>query len=219
MVDLAGRNSRPIAILGRGGHAKVVLDLLREVGAEVVGWVGDARGIAMGDEPMEWRGLPHLGNDEDVAAMSPDRLGLAAGIGGGPERERLFARFTALGFTFPALHHPYSWISQSVQLEPGSQVMAGTVVQADCVIGPVTILNTGARIDHDCRIGRACHLAPSSTVCGGVIVGDGALIGAGAVVLPGAHVGAGAVVGAGAAVKSPVMPGAHVAGVPARDAN
>jgi UDP-perosamine 4-acetyltransferase len=219
MVELAGRNSRPIAILGRGGHAKVVLDLLRDVGAEVAGWVGSSPANAPGEEPTEWRGLPHLGSDEDIAAMAPDRFGLAAGIGGALERERLFARFAALGFTFPALQHPHSWLSPSVQLEPGSQVMAGTVVQADCVIGPVTILNTGTRIDHDCRIGRACHLAPSSTLCGDVIVGDGALIGAGAVVLPGVHVGAGAVVGAGAAVNRPVMPGARVMGVPARVAS
>lgn len=190
-------NAVPMILLGAGGHAKVVLDLLRACGREVMGVCDPALG-ARG--ATEWRGLRVLGGDEAVDALAPGSIALANGIGqrvGDSARRAAYERLRHNGHRFPPLVHPSAWVSDSARIADGVQVMAGAIVQADAAIGENTIVNTLASVDHDCRVGAHVHVAPRATLCGGAVVGDAAFLGAGCTVLPGIGVGAAAVLGAG----------------------
>ncbi|MDX1754696.1 MAG: acetyltransferase [Marinobacter sp.] len=198
---------RPFVMLGGGGHARVVLELLQCLGATVNG-VCDPALAAQSAE--WWMGIDVLGDDSALCSVSPDEVYLANGIGmmpGADLRQRLFQTLTDQGYEFPALIHPAASVSDGARISPGAQVMRGSVVQTCAVIGRNTIVNTSASVDHDCQVGAHCHVAPGVTLCGEVTVKEGAFVGAGATVIQGVRIGAGAVIGAGSVVLKDVAGG------------
>jgi len=188
-------------LLGAGGHAKVVLSLLRARGESVLG-VCDPGLVAQGLK--QWRGLDVLGEDQYVTSRSPDEIALALGVGqlpGATIREQIFQTFSGLGYRFPALVHPAALVDDSAVLADGAQVMAGAVVQPDVQIGTNSLVNSRASVDHDCVIAEQVHIAPGAVLCGAVCVEAGAFIGSGATVIQGVKVGAGGVVAAGVTLR------------------
>ncbi|MBV6285943.1 acetyltransferase [Pseudomonas aegrilactucae] len=209
-------SSRPVLLLGAGGHAKVLLSLLRAIGANVLGVCDPALAAA---SVTSWRGVDVLGGDEALDQFDVEQVGLVNGIGqvlGSSLRQDMFLKFTARGFHFPALVHPAAWVDASVQLGDGAQVMAGVIIQADTTIGVNAIINTGVRIDHDCIIGGHVHLAPSAVLCGAVNVASESFIGAGSITLPGVSVGKGGIVGAGTTLVKDLPAGQVVMSAPVR---
>jgi UDP-perosamine 4-acetyltransferase len=195
--------NRYVMLLGAGGHAKVLLDAVLRAGIGVQGVVDPV----LAGKNTAWRGIPVIGNDDDLLKFDPDQVILVNGIGSLPNnslRQRLFSRFTEAGFQFMNVIHPFALIGSGVELGVGVQIMAGAIVQADTVIGNNSIINTGALVDHDCVIGRDVHLAPGVVVSGGVTIGEGAHIGTGASIIQGVSVGAGVIIGAGAVVVKDV---------------
>lgn len=179
-------------ILGSGGHARVVANMLPFHGEHV-----DRAGEAL--------------------LTNPEQVVLYNGIGANPDtqpRQAAYERLKARGFGFGWLKHA---TAHSPDPGEGSQIMARAVVQVGTVIGENVVINTGAIIDHDCQIRHHAFIGPGAVLCGGVDVGVAAFIGAGATVLPGVKIGALATVGAGAVVTKDVEANARVAGVPARD--
>ena len=206
-------------VIGGGGHARVVIDLLRKASHQVIGFTR-ATGASDGpNPPRAILGAPSLGDDESISAHPPSTVVLANGVGSvgnmGPRRD-VFERFSARGYQFPFLVHPSAIVADDVILEPGCQIMAGAVVQIGTFVGVNSIVNTRTSVDHDCRIGAHVHLAPGVTVSGGVVIGDGAHLGPGVTVIQGIHIARAARVAAGAVVVNNVAPDVLVLGVPAR---
>lgn len=196
-----------IAVIGSGGHAKVVIATARAAGLEVTA-IAD-------DDPAHW-GHQVLG--VSVTGPSPavlDDPGQTAVLAIGANRARQRLALTAR-CRFATLVHPSAVVDPTVRLGPGTVVFAGTVIQPDAVIGAHVIVNTGASIDHDCAIGDFVHIAPGVRLAGDVALGDGVFLGIGAVAIPGVRIGAWTTVGAGAAVVDDLAGELVVAGVPAR---
>lgn len=209
--------SLPVIVIGAGGHAAVVLDVLRAVGANMIGFTD--RDAALHGTKV--RGMPVIGGDDALfERYAPDRVLLANGVGGASstgQRQSVYELFAGRGYRFMTLAHPSAVVSPSAVVGSGAQVMAGAVLQPSAVIGANTIVNTHASIDHDCSIGAHVHVAPSATLSGGVSVGDGAHLGAGCVVIQGIRIGERALVAAGAIVLHDVPALGRVAGNPARE--
>ncbi len=208
--------SLPIIVVGGGGHAKVLIDMLQLEGKTILGIVEKqlfAPGHRMGQVPV-------VGDDETVLRYRSAEILLVNGIGSTAlpgRRAEIYARFTELGYRFAAVRHPAAVIAADVQFGEGAQVMAGAVLQPGCCIGTNVIINTRASIDHDCHIQDHTHIAPGVTLSGEVQVGAGSHIGTGAVVIQGIKIGKNVVVGAGAVVVRDVPDGLTVMGVPARE--
>lgn len=202
-----GAQTRPLVILGAGGHAKVLLSLIQAAGLEVLG-VSAPELVEQGLE--NWRGVPVLTLfDDNLNAFPPENIALVNGVGNQTVRHGLFEKFKAQGYFFPVLIHPQAWVDASVVLDEGAQVMAGAVIQADACIGKNVIINTRASVDHDCAIGDHVHIAPGAILCGHVQVKQNAFIASGATVITGICVGENAVAGAGASIVRDIAPG-HV---------
>jgi UDP-perosamine 4-acetyltransferase len=190
--------SQPLIMLGAGGHGRVMHALALAAGFEIIA-VCDPLMAASGE--TAWRGIPLWADDEMLARVDPDSVGLINGVGQlvrSKSRESIYQRMTGLGFRFPQLVHPQAWVERTVDLRDGVQVMAGAIIQPGCSVGENTIINTSASIDHDCVIGSHVHIAPGAVLCGGVSVGDRSFIGAGSTVIQQVAIGSDAIVGAGA---------------------
>jgi UDP-perosamine 4-acetyltransferase len=202
-----------VLVFGASGHGKVVADVARAAGHELVAFVDD--------DPERRRAgvwdLPVLGWDEvREGPWEGGRPFIALGIGENRARERVFGRVLTEGFEVLTAVHPSAVVSPRARIGAGSVVMALVAVNPDAEVGAGAILNTGCVVEHDCRLGRFVHLSPNSALGGGVHIGDRAHLGLGAVVLPLVHLGADARIGAGAVVVKGVAAGATVVGVPAR---
>lgn len=200
-----------IVIFGAGGHAKVVIDVLRSRNRPVT--------ACLGLEPSE----PVLGVPVFAGSAAAGEL-LAQGItrafvaiGDNTLRQREAERAVGLGFQLVRAISPTAYVAPSVSLGAGVLIVHGAVVNADAKIGDNVIINTGATVDHDNVIGAGVHIGPGSHLAGWVNVGAGAFVGAGAVVIPGISIGTHAVVGAGAVVVRDVVSQHRVWGNPARD--
>ncbi len=203
-------------VLGGGGHARVVIDALRESKTAVPSAVLDANRALWGTEVL---GVRVAGGDEELPKLAQQGIaGFVMGLGGtgdnGP-RSRLFERARAQGLTPITVRHPAAVCAESARVGEGSVLLAASVVNAGAVLGVNVIVNSGAIVEHDCVVGDHVHLATGAALCGRVRVGSLAHIGAGATVRQCLTVGEGALVGGGAFVSEDVAPWTVVGGVPA----
>lgn len=208
--------SKPWILLGAGGHASVVLALLRELQCEVLG-VSDPS--LLSQSVLQWQGLPVWDDVMVLAQHAPHSVFLANGVGfvQTPEpRQHVFHTYAQMGFVFPALVHPFSWVASDVQVEEGVQIMAGAVVQPGTKLGVNTLVNTGVRIDHGCQIGPHSHVACGAILCGDVHLGTSTFIGAGSVLIQGVSLGSNCSVGAGSVVLHSHGDHQCLVGTPAR---
>ncbi|MEW6764746.1 MAG: acetyltransferase [Pseudomonadota bacterium] len=201
--------TKPVVILGHGGHAEVLLDVLRLTGCEVAG-------ILTPDLPAGslWQGLEVLGGDDWLDCTEAGDHAFALGLGMLPHREKrrrgLFSMLLARGLELPAVIHPSAILARDVLVGRGVQIMAGVVVQPGVRIGDDALLNTRSSVDHHCHLGAHAHVAPGAVLCGDVHLGEGAFIGAGATVIQGISIGARAQVAAGATVVRDIEAGVRI---------
>lgn len=204
-------------ILGGGGHAKVLVECLRESA------VGEPAAILDADRSLwgtELLGIKIRGGDDILPELFREGvLYFAMGVGSVKDnrpRKQLFEMAMAAGLRPLSTAHPSAVISPSAAIGEGTVLFPLSVVGAQAKIGKNVIINTGAIVEHDCVIGDHAHMATGARLAGGVRVAEAAHIGAGATVLQGLCVGQGAVVGAGAVVVRDVEPWTVVVGIPAK---
>lgn len=202
-----------LLVYGSGGHGKVVADVGRAAGFEIIGFIDDTA-VRQG---MNVWGLP-ISSWEQLRSRWPalEDVAVALGIGDNRGRERCYQHVSAMGLPLATLVHPSAVVASTAALGTGTVVMALVAVNPDAVVEEGAILNTGCVVEHDCQVGRFAHLSPNAALGGKVRIGARAHLGLGAVVLPGVAVGADVRVGAGAVVHREVPDGATVVGVPAR---
>ncbi len=216
MRAISGRSDAlaDMVVIGGGGHAKVLIGVLKKAGWSVAGYTdcGDA-GLILG--------VPWVGTDEVLPSLLAERPGCAAlvGIGkvdAGSLRADVQGDLARLGFALPAVASPDATVNEEVTLGAGTVVFDGAIVNSGAVVGDGCILNSGCILEHDCVLGADVHVAPGATVSGGSRLGDHSMIGAGATVIHGVDICAGCLVGAGSVVTQDLTePGVYV-GVPAR---
>ncbi|NTU31058.1 acetyltransferase [Brevibacillus sp. HB1.1] len=203
---------RGIIVIGGGGHAKVLIEILLSQAREVIGYTDF---IDHGDI----YGVPCLGNDSKIEHYLAENIVLVNGLGStgdNTRRKHLYDLYKEKGYKFTSVIHPSAIISPSVVIDEGVQIMAGVIIQADCYIGSNSIINTRASVDHDSKIGKHVHIAPGVILSGGVEVQEGTHLGTGSVVIQGILVGKESLVGAGAVVIKNIPDRVKVAGVPAK---
>lgn len=190
-AELFGGRGDGIVIYGAGGHARVVIDTIREGrrDLEVVGIIDDGA-----DRPDEVMGIPVLGDVSILPELRERGVRLAAlGVGAVTHnalRAELFERLKRQGFSLPNLIHPAATVEPSARMGEGNQIFAGAVVSSNVRLGNNTIINCNAVVSHDCRIGDHVHLTPGALLAGSVGVGERTVIGMGVTIYLGVSVGA-----------------------------
>lgn len=203
---------RKVLIVGGGGHAKVVIDILQEYSDiyEVIGFTSQSH------NQDNLCGVPHLGDDSVISQLRDGVECFIVALGNNVLRKKLFYSIVKLGLT------PINAISRAAYVSPyahvgkGVVISAGAVVNACAVIQDNVIINTLAGVDHDCIVNSHAHIAPGASLAGGVRVGEGAFIGMKSSVIPDKIIGEWSTVGAGSAVVTDIPPFVTAVGVPAK---
>jgi sugar O-acyltransferase (sialic acid O-acetyltransferase NeuD family) len=202
---------QPLLILGAGGHASVLVDILQRSGYKLLGIVSPE----VDNCRRVFDGIKHYGNDDDVLLFTKDSIRLVNGVGSLPNnsiRTQLYQQFEKKGYQFETVIAPSAIVSKYVQLGYGVQVMERAIINAGTKIGNNTIINTGAIVEHDCHIGAHNHIAPGVVLSGQVVTADHVHIGTGAKIMQCISIGEHAVIGMGATVYENVPSGYIVYG-------
>lgn len=197
--------NKKLAIIGAGGHAKVVASTAIAAGIDVVGFYAhDPARIGTTIFGLPVKEIEKLGSDGC-------NNGIIA-IGDNEARKKLS---NDIDLNWISVVHPFAWVHPDVPIGNGTVICAGAIVQPGAEIGTHVIINTKASVDHDTSVGSYSHISVAH-LAGSSSIDEGVLMALHSVVLPGIHVGAWAIVGAGAVVTKNVKPNTTVVGMPAR---
>jgi len=187
---------KPLLMLGCGGHARSLIDLVETEGQwRIQGLLGLPEQV--GTSVM---GYPVIGTDADLRSLRTTCPAAVLAIGQLPDattRQRLAALLEQLGFHCPVVISPHAVVSRHAQLGAGTVVGHGAIVNAGAVVDSHCTLNTRALIEHDVRLGDHCHVSTGALVNGGVQLGSGCFIGSGAMLREGLQLPSGTVISAG----------------------
>jgi acetyltransferase EpsM len=206
---------KKIIIIGAGGHAQVIADILichAKLFDDIlpIGYLDDNPKI-LGNLYL---GLPVLGTTAQLSSIEHDLVIIA--IGDNHRRKQVFESLQAQGEQFFTAIHPSAIISPSAKIGIGTMICAGAIVNPETSIGNNVILNTGSTVDHHNRIEDHVHIAPGVNLGGTVTVKEGAFIGIGARVIPQREIGDWSIVAAGATIITDVEPNSTYLGVPGK---
>lgn len=198
--------SDKVILVGAGGHAKVIADIVLKSGDQLLGFLDD--------DPTKTfvLGYPVLGRIEDWEKFSKEAKFLLA-IGNNHVREALAETLKVDWYT---AIHPSAQIGIDVVIGEGNAVMANAVINPGARIGKHCIVNTAAVVEHDNQIEDYVHVSVGARLGGTVQIGRASWIGIGAVVKNNVMICSDCLVGAGAVVvKDLFEPGVYI-GTPAR---
>jgi len=191
-------------IYGAGGHAKVIISILKATGIEIDGIFDED----LSKEKLSGIAIRHSYNSN----ILPDKK-LIIAIGNNMIRRKISER---INHEFGSVIHPSAIVDESVKIREGTCIMHNTVIQADAVIGKHVIINTSASIDHDCNVEDFVHIAPGVVLAGGVHIAENTLVGIGSFIAPGISIGKNCLIGIGSVVTKNIPDGVTVRGNPAR---
>lgn len=206
---------KKVIIIGSGGHAKVVIDILLEMkDVEIIGLTSN--NLYAG---TLFAGFKVIGDDKILTKyLNKDYL-IAIGIGGyrnNNSREKIYKRIKQLGFQFINAIHPRAIISRTVILGEAIVIYPGVVVNSDVQIGNNTIIATGSTIDHETLVGNNVLISAGVTIGAYSIIEDNSLLALGSKIISGIKIGMNAIVAAGAVVVKDVLEYESVFGIPAK---
>jgi sugar O-acyltransferase (sialic acid O-acetyltransferase NeuD family) len=208
---------KPLIILGTGGSAYDVLDIVEAINAAVPTWsvhgfLDDQR--PAGSRFLEWPVVgPLSAAGSFTSAYFINVIGSDRSF---RQRESLVARTALARQRFATLIHPQAGVSSRSHLGAGVVVNFGASVAGNVTIGDHVSLGPGSIVGHDAQIGDFTVVAPGAVVSGFVGVGRSAYLGARSVIRQKLQVGDEALVGMGAVVIRDVPAAAVVVGNPAR---
>jgi sugar O-acyltransferase (sialic acid O-acetyltransferase NeuD family) len=192
---------KKFGIIGAGGHAKVVIEIIEEMGDTV-------EMVSAEDSSVN----ELLGYQVSHNLPLTDLTVLVA-VGNNSMRKKVTSEITN-GFGIAI--HPKANLSARCSVGDGTVIMAGATINVGARIGSHCIINTNASIDHDCVMADFVHVSPGASLAGNVTVGEGTHIGIGSSIIQGVSIGKWATIGAGTVILRDVPDHAVVVGVPGK---
>lgn len=198
---------RKLALIGAGGHGKVLANIAKKMGYEKIIFFDDCK--------SEKEGYPYPIVGRICEAETCD-CEVAVAIGDAKIRQKLLEELEQKAIKIPTLIHPNAIIAEDVEIGKGAVIMAGVVLQPGCKIGKGCIINTCASVDHDSKVGDYVHVAVGVHLAGNVKVEARTWIGAGATISDHVCICSDCIIGAGAVVVKDITEMGTFIGVPAR---
>jgi acetyltransferase EpsM len=201
-IPIKGENA--ILIYGGGGHAKILIDLLRSGNFyTIIGILDDQ--LKSGTRIMD---VPVLGNETLLKPLFNKGILFAVnaigGIGNIQARIMVNEKISSAGYTLPIIVHKSAIVEPSASLLAGTQILSRAYVGGEAKIGYGVIVSTGAIISHDCILDDYAIISPGAILAGEVKIGTRTLIGMGVTINLKATIGSGVRIGNNATINRDV---------------
>lgn len=187
-----------VVILGAGGHAHVISEIIKSEGNKVVAFLDD--NLTQPD---------CCGPISDYKKYNDCEF--IIGIGNNDIREKL----SQLTIKWHTAIHPSAVVSDTASIGEGTVIMPTAVINSRSVIGRHCIINTAAVVDHDNKIGDFSHISVGSKLGGTVAIGNKVFVGIGSVIKNNITICNNVLIGAGAVVVNDLQELGTYVGVPA----
>ena len=121
MLDDLANSKSNLFLLGNGGHAGVILDMLTEIGVNVSAVYSPVAPV----NSTLFADIEHRTSDQDILRYDPENTFLINGIGMLPNkdiRRNVFNRFNNHGYRFISVISPTAKISKHAIIGEGVQI-------------------------------------------------------------------------------------------------
>lgn len=146
-----------LLLVGAGGFGRVVSETA--VLNYDCAFVDD--GVEKGTEIC---GVEVVGNTSDLLALFKGYQKLIVTIGNNVIRERIYNTAAEIGYKFPNLIHPSTYISPYAKIGWGCVLLNYVTVQNGSSVGNGVLLNPGVEIHHDCSVDDFALIYTNSVV-------------------------------------------------------
>lgn len=191
--------NKKLAIIGAGGHGKVVGEIALLNQYDTIDFFDD--------RINEIKNFPFniIGNLEFLKKSLKNYDNFFVAIGDNVVRCDKISWLKNEKKNIVSLIHPKSTVSQFSSIEAGSCLMANAVVNAGTNIKEGVIINTSSSIDHDCSIEDYSHISPNCSLSGNVRVGKFTHLGTGTSVHPRINIGQNVKTGIGSKIFKNIL--------------
>ncbi len=200
---------KKVVIIGAGGHAKVIADIIEKSGDEIVGFLDDDKKKGT-NIIKEYKVLGDFNNRFPLAIANSGYEFIIA-IGDNKKREEISH---SPNLKFYTAIHPSAQIGLDVEIQEGTVVMANACINSSAKIGKHCIINTGAIIEHDNIIEDFVHISPNVALGGTVKIGKSTHVGIGSTIKNNITICENCKIGAGAVVVKDIKEEGTYVGVP-----
>jgi len=185
-----------IILIGAGGHALSCIDVIEQANNfKIAGLVGLKEEIG-----TEVNSYKVIGSDSDLPQIVKDykyALITVGQIRSSDLRIKLFTEAIKVGFELPTITSPFSYISPHAQINKGTIVLHGAVINAGVKIGTNCIINSCVLVEHGTEVSDHCHVSTGAILNGNTRIGARSFIGSGAILKQGISIGSDCQVGMG----------------------
>ncbi len=206
---------KDIILVGGGGHCKSCIDVIEEEGRYTIKGIIDLP-EKVGQSIL---GYPIIDSDKnlDKLVSSYKNFLITVGFIKSPLlRISLFNKIKELGGKFPVIISPKAHVSKFAQVEEGTIIMHGSIINADARIGQNCIINNLSLIEHDTKISDHSHISTGARINGNCTVGENCFIGSGTIINQDINLSQDIIIGSGSLVRKSIFKSGIYTGNPLR---
>lgn len=197
---------KKVALMGNGGFAKEVAEIVRLNGYSVAACFGEK------DTGFD---APYRGAQEDLGERFDDYDAVVLAIGAInrrtlSQRKALADWMNDKGIPSIPVVSPHAVLANGVEVEPGAIVAHGAMIGIDATIRSGAVINMGAIVGHDVLVSERAIIAPGAFVGGGACIGSDTILGPHSRILQGLSVGDDVILGIGCTALKSLPDGATV---------
>ncbi len=198
-----------IVVIGGGGHAKMIISILkgyyatREIGYTDIDDKGDILGVK------------YIGLDDVVLEMKGSQavIGLTYLVSPVDRslRDMIIRKYSKSSVSFPVVQSKTAIVGESVSIGMGTVILDNAMVNVGAQIGSFCVLNSKVLIEHDVVVGDNSIISPGAIILGGAKIGKNVFLGAGCIVRDGVEIVDNVVLGMGSVVNKDIKsPGIYL---------
>ena len=191
---------KSILLIGGGGHCRSCIDVIESEGKYRI--LGIVERSVKDLNPV--LGYDLLGTDKDLPKLIKNCQNALITVGqikSAELRKKIYSNLKELGVKLPVIISPKAHVSKHIQIDEGTILMHGVILNAGASIGKNCIINSQALIEHDSVVESNCHISTGVKVNGSVFVGKETFIGSGSVIYDSVHIGEKCIIPAGSVVR------------------
>ncbi len=205
---------KDIVIIGAGGFGREVAWLIEEINKvkyqwNIKGFVDENRNI----KGNMINGYKVLG---DIEWLQKQELYAVCAIGNPKVKKNIIQQLKGSKVKYPVLIHPSVIKSDSVEINEGSIICAGSILTVNIKIGKHVIINLDCTVGHDAEIKDYSTILPSVNISGCVTIEECVSIGTGSSIIQGKQINANSIIGAGSVVIEDLPANCTAVGTPAK---